>query len=446
MEKVFFSIFALLGLVRLGAQTHLDGYVQQGLTTNESIRQQQFLLQKSRYALAESKALFWPNVNINTTYTLAGGGRTVDIPVGDLVNPVYATLNQLTASNTFPKIRNQSVLLNPDNFYDLRARTTYPLFNPDLSTDKKIKEKQRELQETEVHLFKRELVKEIKVAYYQYLQSLEGIAIYKAALKQVNENLRINTSLYINQKVNRTAVIRAENEVAKISSVLETAIHMERNAKARFNFLLNKPLASTIEKDTGFALPVVAQLADTAIGKREELQKLRQSRTIKEHFVVLSKSYKLPKLNSFADVGIQGFDFTVNKKAAYYLLGFSMEWNLFSGGKNLYNVKQRQADLLATSAEEKYVEEQLRLQVLTATNSFSAAVAKYKASTSQTIASQKYYSDLLKLYKEGQVLFIEVLDGLNQLVSAQIEANISLFDIWIKAAEIERANAGFIIQ
>ena len=75
-----------------------------------------------------------------------------------------------------------------------------------------------------------------------------------------------------------------------------------------------------------------------------------------------------------------------------------------------------------------------------------ASLADYNAAQSQVASSQKYYSDMFRLYKEGQALFIELLDAQNQLVNAKLQLNISLFDTWIKATEIERANSSFIIQ
>jgi len=42
-------------------------------------------------------------------------------------------------------------------------------------------------------------------------------------LKLVKENQRINTSLFNNDKINRTALIRSDNEVTKINAQLETA-------------------------------------------------------------------------------------------------------------------------------------------------------------------------------------------------------------------------------
>ena len=67
----------------------------------------------------------------------------------------------------------------------------------------------------------------------------------------------------------------------------------------------------------------------------------------------------------------------------------------------------------------------------------------YQAAVSAFTTSQKFYNDMLRLYKEGQALFIELLDAQNQLIQSELQVNISLCDTYIKAAEIERANASF---
>ena len=187
MKKIF-SFLLLLCAGSAHAQTHLEQYINSALSSNETIRQQEFFLDKSLWALKEAKSLFLPNVALNGTYTLAGGGRTVDIPVGDLINPVYKTLNQLTASNSFPQIQNRSILLNPNNFYDVKLHTTYPVINAEIAYNKKIKSQQYDLQKIETDIYKRELVKEIKIAYYNYLQATTAISVYENALALVKEN------------------------------------------------------------------------------------------------------------------------------------------------------------------------------------------------------------------------------------------------------------------
>ncbi|NJO25856.1 MAG: TolC family protein, partial [Bacteroidia bacterium] len=56
-------------------------------------------MENSLVALKEARSLFLPTTWFETQYTLANGGRTIDIPVGNLMNPVYKTLNQLTGTN-----------------------------------------------------------------------------------------------------------------------------------------------------------------------------------------------------------------------------------------------------------------------------------------------------------------------------------------------------------
>ncbi len=445
MKKIFITLFLFSGIGAY-AQTNLHAYIKTALNNNETIKQQQFLLTKSLYALKEAKSLFLPSVGFNAAYTIADGGRTVDFPVGDLLNPVYKTLNQMTGTNNFPQVQNQSILLNPDNFYDAKIRTTYPILNAEIEYNRKIKKQQYGLQQIEISLYKRELVKEVKQAYYKYLQAGEAVDIYQTALSLVKENLRVNTSLFNNQKVNRTAVVRSDNEVSKYNALLESAKQTQNNAKAYFNFLLNTDLNTEIITDSITAVPDDLFLTDTTVAKREELGKLKQALAINQNITALAKSYNRPKLNSFVDLGTQAFDFKVNNKSFYYLAGISLEWNIFSGNKNKHQIKQTEADGKVLQSQTSYVEQQLKLQLTTSANLLKAAIAEYNAAQSQVVSSQKYYNDMFRLYKEGQALFIELLDAQNQLVTAKLQLNISLFDTWIKATEIERANASFIIQ
>ncbi len=211
--KLLILLSLLFLSVALKAQTRLAYYIQIGIDSNQSIKQQNFRLQKSIYALQEAKSLFSPEISFEANYTKAAGGRTIDLPLGDLLNQTYSTLNQLTNSTRFPQLNTQHVLLNPDNYYDAKLHTVMPLLNAELVYNKRIKAQQQDIQALETMVFKRELVKEIKNAYYQYAMACNAVQIYQSSLKLVLENNRINKALFDNQKINRTAVIRSENEV-----------------------------------------------------------------------------------------------------------------------------------------------------------------------------------------------------------------------------------------
>ena len=447
MKRLLISgLVALTTGTTLFAQSKLDTYIRDGLSNNESIRQQGFQLEKSMYALNEAKTLFMPDVSFSTTYTKAGGGRTIEFPSGDLLNGAYAALNKLTATNAFPQLKNQTILLNPDNFYDAKFRTSMPLLNAELKYNLRIKSQQADLQKEEVLLYKRELVKDIKLAYYQYAKAENAVNIYKSALKLVIENKRINTALFNNQKVNRTAVIRSENEVTKINAKLVGANYDVKSARAYFNFLLNKPLTDTVLVDSLSAPPVSQINAGFSVSNREELTKLKIAQGINENVSGLAGSYIIPKINTFIDLGSQAYQWKVNSNSAYYLFGVSLQWDLFASGRNTFKKKQAIAEQQSLQAENTYVENRLQTQLNVARNAYLNEVAQYEAAQAQLRTTREYYKDELRLYKEGQALYIELLDAQTQLVEARLEANNALFDTWSRYADVERANAGFVLN
>jgi outer membrane protein TolC len=437
---------AIVCCVFLGySQSKLDNYIQIGLKSNEVIKQHNFDITKSVYALKEARSLFYPTVSLNANYTVAEGGRTIDIPIGDMLNPVYSTLNQITNSNAFPALQNQSVLINPDNFYDARIHTTMPLLNFEIIYNKRIKSQQSSLQKIELEIYQRELVKEIKIAYYKYLQSIEGVNIYQDALKLVKENQRVNQSLFKNDKINRTAVLRSDNEVIRIEANVETAKQTSSNARSYFNFLINQKLDTEIEIDPeNDRLPNVMVAENTL--NREEISKLNQVSEINENVNKLTQSYWYPKLSGFADVGFQDFDFEVNKDSRYYFAGVGLEWNIFSGNKNKYKIKQVELDSQKITSQTDNVKQQLLLQFQVSQNNLKSALEQFHADKNQKQSAQKYNEDITKLYKEGQAIYIELLDAQNQWVNAQLNTNISLYNSWIAFAEMERANATFTFK
>src|SRR4030095_11902259 len=192
------SLFVVASLIVSSSTNGQDipqQYIDEALNNNLVLKEKKVSLDKGLVALKEARSLFLPTTWFETQYTVANGGRSIDIPIGDLLNPVYKTLNQLTATNHFPEVSNASEQLLPNNFYDARIRTTMPLMNPEIKINRDIRQQQISLRENEIDIYKRELVKEVKTAYYTYLLSGQGVRIYQNALQVVNENFRINQSL-----------------------------------------------------------------------------------------------------------------------------------------------------------------------------------------------------------------------------------------------------------
>lgn len=443
--SLFWLILPLASVFARQPSEQLDTYIQQAFRSNQGLQQQQFDLDRALYALREAKTLYLPTVSMLGAYTKASGGRTIDVPVGDLVNPIYTALNELTSSSRFPQLSNTSEQLNPDNFYDVKLRTSLPLINAEIKYNKLIKQQMISIQQATVNVYKRALVRDVKTAYYQYDQSLQGIKAYQSALLLINENIRVNASLLKNGVRNGTALLRAQTEQQKISSALLSARKNAENAKAYFNFLLNRPLKDSIVL-TALRLPETEPDSLSGIGSREELQQLRSAQQASSLDYKLQRSSIIPKLNTFLDLGSQGKGVTVNSNTRYYLWGVNLQWDLFTGGKTKYRAAQSQSGLNAAGAKLAETENALQLKLLQAFNTYRSAKAADKSARATLTLADKYYRDQLRAYQAGQLLYLELIDAQEQLTAARLKIAETQAGLLISLAELEREQATYPIQ
>lgn len=445
--KLLFIIASGVNTLPAYSQKTLGDYIQQGLSANQGLKQQQFQLDKSLLALREARSYFLPQVSLLGNYTKSAGGRTIDFPTGDLLNGVYSSLNKLTGEPRFPQLENQSIQLNPDNFYDAKFRTTLQLVNAEIWYNQQIRRELITQQEAAVKVYKRELVKDIKTAYYHYLQSIQAVHIYEEAIQVVNENIRVNESLVRNGVRNTTALTRSRAEKERILAQMTEAENNRTNARSYFNFLLNQPLETDIDTDTTLLATLPGGIDNgTATSSREELQQLQQLQKVNGLNVRMQQSYLIPKLNTFLDLGSQGFDWQFDNKSRYYLWGVNLQWDLFAGGLHKSRIQQARTDVSSLQVQLDQTEKTFQLQASQAMNNYKTAVGSYRNARSQQALSEKYYNDQLRVYKEGQLLYIELLDAQNQLTNARLQASVTAAQVHIAATELERVTAAFPIQ
>lgn len=433
----------------------LEGYIQEAFTNNQALAQRSFQLEKSMYALQEARGLFLPQVSLMGSYTKSSGGRTIDVPIGDLMNPVYATLNELTGSQKFQNVSNQSFLLNPDNFYDAKVRTSLPLINTEIWYAKQIRQEDITRQQAAVNAYKRQLVKDIKSAYYSYFQAARSVDIYLNALELVQENIRVNESLLKNGVRNSTALTRAKTEQQRTLAAITAARNNRQNARSYFNFLLNRTLTDSIATDSA-ALTVVSDeslvgsesrggLDQLNISGREELLQLDKAKRIALLQQKQQQSGIIPKVNTFLDLGSQAYNWDFNHNSRYYLWGVNLQWDLFTGGQRRAKAKQAASEAATVQAMYNETAQNLRLELTTARNNFHTARSNYQSAQTQLELAEKYYRDQVKVYKEGQLLYLELLDAQQQLTNARLEALQAYAQVQIAQAEIERAQATYLL-
>lgn len=427
------------------AQSVLNNYIRQGLDSNLALRQKNFDLEKARLDLKRAQSLFFPQASFASQYTLANGGRTQDIPIGDLLNGVYSTLNQLTGSNKFPQVDNQNIQFLPNDFHDTRVELSMPLVNRQIKYNREIKEELINTQQADADAYRRELVKTIKQAYYQFLQAHKAVEIYTNALALVNENLRVSEKLVKNGTATKEMTLRARAQVSQVQTSLTEARNNRQNAIAYFNFLLNQPLNNAVTVDSLAYEQLNASIPpfmDVPRG-REELTKLRSLQNVSQTHLKLNRSFWFPMVNAFYHVGFQGYGFKFNNEQFYQLGGLQLQWPLFRGNENKYKIRQAEIESDALAAKYKEVEQQLTLQVQTAYNNYRSAVQTLQSVQDEVQSSAETYRLTERRFREGQALQIELTDARTQLTNAQLKYSLAQLAALTRSAELEYATASY---
>ncbi len=440
---------ALFGQRTLGQPTVLERYVAEGLEANLALQQENLEVQQQVEALKQARSLFMPNVQFNASYTLAAGGRTIGIPIGDLMNPVYTTLNQLTDSEQFPaNLENVNEQFLPNDFHDTRLYVEQPLFNSDIYYNYKAQQSLISVQEAKRDAYRQALTKDIKVAYYQYLQSAELLTIYDSTETLLQELVRVNKQLVANHKATPDVVSAAEYELSQLFSEVAAAQQQHSRARNYFNFLLNRPLNSAIEVDAALATLTLAEpdadvegLTAQALTGREEVAQLRYAQQANEQLLQLNKGSRLPQLSAGMMAGYQGFGYSFDSNQDYALLQLNLSVPLFTGGGNKSRIQQQQLEVKQIKTQLQEVQQQIGMQVNDAYQRKRAAVASIQARQMGLRSAAKTFRLVRRKYEEGQAILVEYLEARTNYTNAQLQLAIARYDYLISDAELNRALA-----
>ena len=426
----------------------LDGYIREGLANSLSLRQESLDISRVTESINQARSLFYPRVAFNPTYSLAAGGRRLEFPVGDLLNPAYRTLNQLTGSDRFPtNIPNVNQQLTPNNFHDTKITVQYTLFNTDIQYNYLIQKELLSAQEARKRVIENELRYSMATAYFQYLQSLDAVRIIENARLVLTELARLNEKLVSNNVATKEVVTSARYEISKVDQQLAAAGKNRETAHAYFNFLINRDLSAPVAVDSSLtkimpeAPESLADLQQTALHGRQELAQLGSSLRAAQTAVRLNQAnVTIPNVYVGGNTGFQGFGYTFRNQA-YAVAQVGMQWDLFRGYEKRSKIQQAkiQTDALQTRLQDG--QRQIQLQVLQAYYDLDAANESLAATQSGILNADATFRVIDSKYRNGQALLIEFLRYQNDRLTAQLQHSLARMDVLVKRAALDRAVA-----
>jgi hypothetical protein len=243
--------------------------------------------------------------------TPADGGREIDLPVSDLVNPAYQTPTATHSSNGAALYRCPPTAVSrscgaeqgpPDAAPALYA-PAIPAFRAQRAT----------LARPTPAALARRLERDVTVGYLDWLRARSSLEIVASSLGLLQENLRVNNSLYANGRITQDQVLRARAELLEVQQQLREATNLTSRSQQLVNFLLNRALDSPLEmasiESRDAAWMEAAQVGDDtelrsgALDRRPELRELEALEQAAGFQVEQERAARKPQVS--IGVGIQ---------------------------------------------------------------------------------------------------------------------------------------------
>ncbi|HEX2533234.1 MAG TPA: TolC family protein, partial [Chitinophagaceae bacterium] len=399
-------------------------------------------VEKALLALKSARSLFLPTVSFQGGYQIGEGGRSIDLPIGDLLNPVYRTLNELTGNpGKFGTLGNVDQDFLPFNFHDLKVRTTVPILQTDLRYNRELESIRSDLQATELERYKAELTRQVRITYFQYLAAGQAVAVHRSALQLAEEGRRTNERLLAHGKGLPSYVLRSASEIEGIRARIHEAEKNAENVRLYFNFLLNRDPGAAI--DTAFngaaALQEAARLLlpTPDVSGRPELKALKSAEALQHTAVRMQERFRTPRISGFLDLGTQAQGFKFNRRSRYYFAGLQLDVPLFTGRRHLMGIRQARLSAEQSRLERESASRQLATTAAQARNALATAWEQYRSSGAQLASARSYHQLIDRGYREGVNTFIEQVDARNLLTSAELQQRLHEFGVLIAAAQLQ---------
>jgi outer membrane protein TolC len=429
----------------------LDRYIEIGLENNLALRQKDFSLERNMEALSEARGMFLPTIALAARYTRAGGGREILFPIGDLMNPVYSTLNQLLEAGglparDFPVLENEVIPFVREEEHETKVRLVQPLFEAGIWYNYRIRSSLGKASEADRDAYRRQLVSDIKTAYFNWLKASEVVDLLKETRDLLEENLRVSKSLHENGMATVDVVYRAETELYRNEQNIAEAKKARKISASYFNFLLNRELTASIDPPrSGFGppgrRPSLGDAFESASSGREELRQLEFAVEAAGNGVKLSTSRYLPSISLVFDYGFQGEEYSFTAEDDYWMGSLVLSWTLFDG---LQRKAKRDQSVLEKRIFETRLDEareQIRLEVTEAWDNLDVARLAIKTANARARSAGRSFEIVRKKYNNGMASQVEFLDARTTMTNAEVDKILATYDYQIRQAEFERVAA-----
>jgi outer membrane protein TolC len=292
----------------------------------------------------------------------------------------------------------------------------------------------------------RALRRDITIGYVDWLKARSSVEIVAASRELLRENLRVNESLFANGKITEDQVLRAKAELLAVDQQQREAENLASQARSFFNFLLNRQLLADIEVSAPPQSPTgeegaLEQLWSAALDRRPEVARVDELRKAAGQQVQIARKQKWPTLSFGLDAGTQGVDYRFGDGYNFSTASLVFSWRLFDGGGDQARVRQARVAERQVVLRQEEVAQQIRLEVQQAFDRLATSRDSLATAAARADAARAAFRIASRKRDEGVISQVEFIDARSALTSAELNHNVTRFNVLARRAELEYATS-----
>jgi outer membrane protein TolC len=420
----------------LASAPGLAQYERDALAGNLALGEKQLEIERRAAERKVATAGYLPTVDLSARYThfLHGG-----LDLGDLINPAYAALNQLSGEQRFPTDIELRLPLALEAKLELRQ----PIYVPALGVASRLAALGHKASQVELEIAQREVIAGVRAAYLGHTRAAQVGALLQSTRALLEENLRVSKQLVSADKQTGDVVFRAQAELAAHEQLIRQVADAQRAAARALNQLRGKPLDESVESLPDLDVPdlmpfLVGPLVATAKASRTELRLLGVGKNVAQAERDLIDTGRLPTVAVAADYGLQSSDFSVGTEDDFATVSVVAAWNLFDGRRDSRRRKVKDLELAATEVRRQQLLQQIELEVRNAHGAAEVALGAVAAAKERVTSAQAAFDIVNKKYAAGAVQQIELIAARTSLLQARTDQITAATDYHLRLVELER--------
>jgi len=286
-----------------------------------------------------------------------------------------------------------------------------------------------------------DVILRVQQAYYGYLDAKALLAAQDATIKERQTSLDAADARHNSGVATIADVLQARTALSQAQLTRETFAGSVRTFEGQIATAMGLPATTHFEfgelpadVPSTAVTNAVESLIAQAVQQRPDLAATRAEAESAQQRVTEVRSSYLPSLTATSSLGESWFG--TNSHTTPYSAGLAVRWPVFTGFRNVYDVRQAQTEADVARESIRNTEQQVMLQVWTSYYSLQTA-AQRLATSRDLLASAQQSADVAQnRYRAGVGSILDVLTAEAALENARAQEVQSRADWFLSVAQL----------